>query len=168
MLRKLLIWCFPLALLVTGAYGRPGDDSKEVQQLQKNATRLNDEAKLSKDNQVVFESLSKQLKVPVATLQSEQQSTKFGFGQLFIANSLAQASGKTFDQIAKEFKSGKGWGEIAKENNLKLGKVVSGLKRAGNQLREGRTQQAQAGHAQQGASRQHGAAAGPKMKGPHR
>ncbi len=171
MLRKLLISCLPMTLLVAAAYAQSGDDSKEVQKLQKQAARLDDEAKQSAGNQAVFESLSKQLKIPAATLEAEQKSTNFGFGQLFIANSLAQASGKTFDQIAQEFKSGKGWGEIAKANNVKLGKVVSSAKRAGNELRDGRIQQAQGGRAQhgasQGASRQHGAAAVPKGKGPH-
>ncbi|HYK89185.1 MAG TPA: hypothetical protein VE398_10465 [Acidobacteriota bacterium] len=126
---------------------------------------MDDEARQSKGNQAVLESLSKQLKIPAATLDAQQRSTKFGFGQLLIANSLAQASGKTFDQVAQEFKSGKGWGEIAKENNLKLGTVVSSVKRAGNKLRDERMQ---ANRRDQGVSRQQGAAAGPKGKGPHR
>ncbi len=168
MLRKLLIWCLPMALLVTSAAARQTTDTKESRQLQKEAARLDDEARQSSGNQVVFESLSEQLKVPVATLEAQQQSTKFGFGQLFIANSVAQASGQSFDQVAQEFKAGKGWGEIAKENNVKLGKVVSSLKHAGSQLRDGRMQQVQATGSQPGAMHQHGPAAGPKGKGPHR
>jgi hypothetical protein len=167
MLRKVQIWCLPMALLVAAAYAGASDNSKETQRLQKEATRLDDEARQSSGNRVVFESLSKQLEIPVATLEAEQQSTKFGFGQLFIANSLAQASGKSFDQVAQEFMSGKGWGEIAKENNVKLGKVVSSLKRAGNQLRRGRRQQVQANSAQRSTSRQHGSVGGPKGRGPH-
>ncbi len=168
MLRKLLIWGLPMALLAMFAYAQQADDTKETRRLQKEAARLDDEARQSSGNQVVFESLSTQLKVPVATLEAEQQSTKFGFGQLFIANSLAQASGKSFDQVAQQFQSGKGWGEIARENNVKLGKVVSDLKRAGSQLRNGRLQQAQAGRPQQSAPRQHGPVGGAKSKGPHR
>ncbi len=162
------LWCVPIVFLMTVAYARP-DDSKAAQELQAEATRLDNEAVQNQGNQsAVFESLSKQLKIPVSTLQAEQQSTKFGFGQLFIANSLAQATGKSFDQIAQEFNSGKGWGEIAKENNVKLGKVVSGLKRTSNRLENARNQQGQPGGMQRGpaASRQPGPVATPGGGGP--
>ena len=122
-----MMWAVP-------AFAQSENDSKDAQRLQKEAARLDKQAGQGTGNQVVFKSLSDQLKIPVGTLETQRQSTKFGFGQLFIANSLAQASGKTFDQIAQEFKSGKGWGEIAKENNVKLGKVVSEVKRANKQL----------------------------------
>ena len=46
--------------------------------------------------------------------------------------------------MAQEFKSGKGWGEIAKEYDLNLGKVVSGLKRANKEAEENRAEQARA------------------------
>lgn len=159
MFGKILVRCLPIALLATAVYAQTGDDSKEAKELQKQAARIDREAGQSTGNQAVLNSLSKQLNVPAATLQAEQKSTKFGAGQLFIANSLAQASGKTFDQIAQEFKAGKGWGEIAKENNVKLGKVVSSAKRAGKQMREERTQAqaAKSNGAQRGASRQQGA-----------
>jgi len=38
---------------------------------------------------------------------------------------LAKASGQSFDTIAGKFKAGEGWGKIAHDYGLKLGKVVS-------------------------------------------
>ncbi len=135
MFQKLLIGSLSAAFLISTVCAETGDETKDVKKLQKEASQLDNSASQSSGSQVVFESLSKQLNVPVATLQQEQQNTKFGFGQLFIANSLAQATGKTFDQVAQEFNSGKGWGQIANENNVRLGQVVSNLKRANQELR---------------------------------
>ncbi len=143
MLRKLLVWSLPLALAAVTTLAM-ADQSKDLQEMQKQMTKLDNEASQNLGHDAVFASLSKQLNVPVATLQDQQKSTNFGFGQLFIANSLAAATGKSFDAISQEFKSGKGWGEIANENNLKLGKVVSDLKRANRQVERDRTEQAQA------------------------
>ena len=112
--------------------------------MQKQATLLDDEARQSQGREAIYESLSKELNIPVETLQAQQKSTNFGFGQLFIANSLAASSGKTFDQISGEFRAGQGWGEIAKANNLKLGKVVSGLKRTNQQMERVRVEREQA------------------------
>ncbi len=167
MSRKLLTRCLPIVLILWAlpAFSQTENDSKDAQRLQQEAARLDEQARQSNGNKAVFESLSNQLKVPATTLQSQQQSTKFGFGQLFIANSLAQATGKNFDQIAREFQSGKGWGQIAKENDVKLGKVVSESKRANKQLKSehsgGPNKAAQ-------APNQHGpnGSGGPKGKGP--
>ncbi len=166
MLRKLLVWFMPWALLAT-AITASADESKDLQEMQKQATRLDTEASGSEGHTAIFASLSKELNVPVATLQNEQKSTNFGFGQLFIANSLATASGKTFDQISQEFKSGKGWGEIAKENNVKVGKVVSALKRTNQQMDQAQQHGgagASSNQSQQGGNRGHAGMAGPKGK----
>jgi hypothetical protein len=145
MLRKLLVWSLPLALAIATTFAQTTDQSKNLKEMQKQATRLDKSS--NQGQEAVFNSLSQQLNVPVDTLKAQQTNTKFSPGQLFIANSLAASSGKTFDQLAQEFKSGKGWGEIAKEDNLNLGKVVSDLKRANKKVEEARAEQAQAnGH----------------------
>ncbi len=116
--------------------GTAKPDPKEVKKLEEQAARLDNEARHADGSDRVFESLSKELGVPVETLKTQQQGTNFGFGQLFIANALAKQSGKTFDQMAQEFKSGKGWGQIAKENNVKLGKIVSDMKHSTAEMRK--------------------------------
>jgi hypothetical protein len=46
------------------------------------------------------------------------------------ANLLAKASGQSFDSIVAKFKSGEGWGKIAHDLGLNLGKIVSDAHRS--------------------------------------
>jgi hypothetical protein len=155
MLRKILVRSLPLALAVATAFAQTTDQSKNLKELQKQATRLDKSS--NQGQETVFNSLSQQLNIPVDRLKAQQTSTNLSPGQLFIANSLASESGKTFDQITQEFRSGAGWGEIAKENNLNLGKVVSDLKRANKKVEENQVEQAQAnGHGSNASSTSHG------------
>ncbi len=135
------LWIVFLALALSGSWAayaqtatpKTDDLEKQTQTLDDTATKIG--------NQKTFETLSKQLGVPVDVLTKQQQSTKFGFGQLFIANALANSikasdatTKVTFESLAAEFQAGKGWGQIAKENNLKLGSVVSQIKRSNKML----------------------------------
>src|SRR5215831_1313063 len=74
--------------------------------------------------------ISAETGVPVATLQAERASTGLGWGGLEKAHLLATASGQSFDTIVALHKSGEGWGKIAHDNGLNLGKVVSGARRS--------------------------------------
>jgi hypothetical protein len=74
--------------------------------------------------------ISNETGVPVDTLQSERASTGLGWGELEKANLLANASGKSFNDIVAMHKAGEGWGEIAHDNGLKLGKIVSDAHRS--------------------------------------
>jgi len=182
MLRKLLVMTLPWFLAAFTAFALPADETKDVREMLKQADRLDSDARQMQEHEAIFADLSKDLNVPVETLKAQQMSTNFGFGQLFIANSLAAATGKTFDQISQEFKSGKGWGEIAKANNVNLGKTISGLKRANGRMEKERNDQARGnansgsnaggvgradsqGMSQQGMSRGHaGQGGGPRGK----
>ena len=73
----------------------------------------------------VLSAISRETGVPITTLEMQRSNTRLGYGGLFIANSLASATGQTFDEIAALKASGHGWGWIAKENNVKLGPIVS-------------------------------------------
>jgi hypothetical protein len=75
--------------------------------------------------------ISTETGVPVATLQAERASTGLGWGGLEKAHLLANASGRSFDDIVALHKSGEGWGKIAHDNGLNLGKVVSNARRSG-------------------------------------
>src|SRR5436309_5147252 len=69
--------------------------------------------------------ISAETGIPVATLQAERASTGLGWGGLEKAHLLANESGRSFDDIVALHKSGEGWGKIAHDNGLNLGKVVS-------------------------------------------
>jgi len=68
--------------------------------------------------------------IPVATLQAERASTGLGWGSLEKAHLLANATGQSFDNIVALHKSGQGWGKIAHDNGLNLGRLVSGAHRS--------------------------------------
>jgi hypothetical protein len=73
----------------------------------------------------VLSAISRETGVPITTLEAQRNSTRLGYGGLFIANSLATATGQTFEEIAALKANGHGWGWIANQNNVKLGPIVS-------------------------------------------
>jgi len=68
--------------------------------------------------------------VPVETLQAERASTGLGWGGLENAHLLANATGQSFDNIVALHQSGQGWGKIAHDNGLNLGRLVSNASRS--------------------------------------
>lgn len=61
--------------------------------------------------------------------KAASKKENFGKGEVEIAEDLAKKSGKTTDEIMTMRKSGKGWGEIAKELGVKVGPAVSEAKK---------------------------------------
>ena len=76
------------------------------------------------------ERISAETGVPVATLQTESASTGLGWGGLEKGHLLANASGQSFDTIVGKFRGHEGWGQIAHDYGLNLGKVVSSAHRS--------------------------------------
>ena len=74
--------------------------------------------------------ISSETGVPVSTLQAQKSGTGLGYGDLETANLLAKASGQSFDSIVAKFKAGEGWGKIAHDMGLNLGKIVSDAHRS--------------------------------------
>jgi hypothetical protein len=68
--------------------------------------------------------------VPVETLQAERASTGLGWGGIEKAHLLANATGQSFDNIVALHQSGQGWGKIAHNNGLNLGRLVSNANRS--------------------------------------
>jgi hypothetical protein len=87
----------------------------------------------------VLTRISSESGVPVETLQAQKSATGLGFGDLETANLLTKASGQSFAAVVAKFKAGEGWGKIAHDMGLNLGKIVSdahrsSLKNSGKQL----------------------------------
>jgi hypothetical protein len=78
----------------------------------------------------VLTKISSETGVPVNTLQAQKSATGLGYGELETANLLAKASGQSFDGIVAKFKAGEGWGKIAHDMGLNLGKIVSDAHRS--------------------------------------
>jgi hypothetical protein len=68
--------------------------------------------------------------VPIETLQAERASTGLGWGGIEKAHLLANATGQSFDNVVALHQSGQGWGKIAHDNGLNLGRLVSNANRS--------------------------------------
>ena len=86
-----------------------------------------------------LDKISAETGVPVATLQAERASTGLGWGGLEKAHLLANASGQSFDTIVGKFQGHEGWGQIAHDYGLNLGKVVSGAHRSSTATMHGKS-----------------------------
>jgi hypothetical protein len=95
--------------------------------------------------------------VPVATLQAERASTGLGWGSLENAHLLANATGQSFDNIVALHQSGQGWGKIARDNNLKLGTLVSNAHRSSNATRHAKNTRTMHGKSGTHVAKGHGA-----------
>src|SRR6266853_1650243 len=77
-----------------------------------------------------LERMSAETGVPIATLQAERASTGLGWGSLEKAHLLSNATGQSFDDVVALHQSGHGWGKIAHDNGLNLGRLVSTANRS--------------------------------------
>lgn len=115
------------ALLFSGAALAQADD---VVILERTASDFDTWGSTPSGQEHVLAAISRDTGVPVTTLQAQRDQTRLGYGGLFIANSLASATGQTFEEIAALKASGRGWGWIAKQNNVKLGPIISRARNA--------------------------------------
>jgi hypothetical protein len=76
------------------------------------------------------ERISDETGVSVDTLQAERASTGLGWGGLEKAHLLANETGQSFDDIVALHQAGEGWGKIAHDNGLNLGRIVSNAHRS--------------------------------------
>jgi len=73
----------------------------------------------------VLTRISNQTGVPARKLARQKAKTGLGFGALEKANLLAQATGRSFRRVVSRFRSGEGFGKIAHNGGLNMGKLVS-------------------------------------------
>jgi hypothetical protein len=107
----------------------------------------------------VLTRISNETGVPVDTLQTEKSTTGLGYGGLENANLLAKASGQSFDTIVGKFKAGEGWGEIAHDYGLKLGKLVSAAHRSSHATLHGKSGHGKSGTMHGKSATMHGKSA---------
>jgi len=74
--------------------------------------------------------ISRKLAVSVAVLRAQQAQTKLGWGELLIANLLSKASKLTLDQVVAEFRSGKGWADLAHHHNVGLDELIAEVRQS--------------------------------------
>ena len=94
--------------------------------------------------------------VPVATLQAQRASTGLGWGSLDKAHLLANATGQSFDNVVALHQGGQGWGKIAHDNGLNLGRLVSNANRSSNATTHAKNTQSMHGKSGTHVSKGHG------------
>lgn len=148
---KVVTRWFVSVLFTVGVVGLPmaasADDAKDAQQkeqqLQAQARQLNADAERSAktpDGQRrLDERLAKQFNVSPTVISGLRTDRHLSYGQATIALALSQQLMKqdkaldqqsALDKILAERQAGKGWGVIAHDHNLKLGRVISDVKKA--------------------------------------
>ncbi|PZR72391.1 MAG: hypothetical protein DLM73_13385 [Chthoniobacterales bacterium] len=81
---------------------------------------LNADAQKPGGPERVLKSISASTHVPVATLEKGKAKFNLSYGDLYMAHSIANASGKSFDEIAARKAKGDSWQKIADANNVSL------------------------------------------------
>ena len=84
---------------------------------------------------LIIPAVSWQTGVPVETLKKQRFATGLSFGELLVANSLAGASGKSFNQILAMKAKSQGWGQLAKQLNIDIDSVTARLRTAGESIK---------------------------------
>ena len=123
---------------------------------------------------MVLQRISTETGVPIEVLRTQRTSSRLGYGELLIANSLASSSGHSIDEIFAKRASGEGWGRIAQDYGQKLGPIVSRAHHAEKAFRTFKIKKAKK-HGDGGGDEDdgdgdengHGNGHGPKAKGPH-
>jgi hypothetical protein len=81
-------------------------------------------------DQTVAQRLAKTLGMDASTLQTQRTQTKLGWGDLVIANRLAQATGFSFTKIVDEFQRAKAWEPVVQDHAADLGKLIGDARQA--------------------------------------
>ena len=79
---------------------------------------------------VVAGHISRKLAVSVEVLRAQQAQTKLGWGELLIANLLSKATKLTLNQVVAEFRSGKGWADLAHHHNVGLDELIAEVRQS--------------------------------------
>jgi hypothetical protein len=135
----------------------------EAADLEKQVELIDKTAQESSQPDAALAAVAKKTRVSEGRLKEQQAKTKLNPGGLYIANTLAAKTGKSFDEIMAAKNNGKGWGQIAKENNVKLGPLVSEAKKLEKDQRAA-LKQADKAPKEKGAGKPAGKPAGPETK----
>ena len=93
----------------------------EAGSIQKTIANINADADKPGGPEQVLKSISASTHVPVATLEKQKAKSDLSYGDLFMAHSIAKASGKSFDEIAALKTKGQSWDAVAEASNVSLG-----------------------------------------------
>ena len=105
-------------LLALGCVTAVGVNAATISQT---IARINADANKPGGPEQVLKSISASTHVPVATLEKEKAKSGMNYGDLYAAHAIANASGKSFADIAAMKAKGQTWDQIADANGVSLG-----------------------------------------------
>ena len=79
---------------------------------------------------VVVGHISRELGIGVDILRAQQAQTGLTWGEILIAHRLAREAKVGFDQIAAEYRTGRGWEDLARDHKVDLQKITAAIQRS--------------------------------------
>lgn len=150
-----------LMFFMTGAPAVRADTDRDVKKLDTEVLTLDKDAGKQEGTEIVTKRLEKEFGVTASQVESLRDK-KLGFGEITIAFSLAQKmpGGITDANINKiltmrQSRPVEGWGEIAKKLGVKLGPVLSEVKKVERASHEELEKAGKNEHEKNGKDREH-------------
>ncbi len=147
-LTKIAVAALGAALLVSPAAADVQSEAQKAEQIQTEAEHINKTAKpmatTPEGNQRIVSALAKEFKVPESTVTGLRDRNRLGYGEVAIVLALSERLAKRDNITTEEAtnrilamrQSGAGWGKISHDLNLKLGPVLSDIRRADKRVVE--------------------------------
>jgi hypothetical protein len=85
--------------------------------------------------ELVVPAVKLQTNVPTETLRRQHEVTRLTYGELLVANSLANGSGKKFNDIIALKNKGQSWTQISKQLGINIDSVSARLTKAEESIR---------------------------------
>ena len=101
-------------LIIWSLYGVAPSSASDEANIDQAIKSLNSRVTVHPDKKLVLTAVSQQTRVPEKTLRSQMNATHLGYGELLIANSLVEGSGKNLNEVLA-MKKGKGWASLSIE-----------------------------------------------------
>jgi hypothetical protein len=132
---------FLLACFLAGTAAVYGDDEAA---LNKAVRSFNARAKTESDGKLMLNAIAQQTKMSEKTLQTQMRTARLNYGELLVAESLAEGSGKNLNSIVALRASGKGWAAISKDLKIDSTSIVARLNNAEKTVQTSQNQVRQA------------------------
>lgn len=135
------IVCLGIILLGGASLGRTQEPAKEKAQVEaREQERLRDRERILENESKILEKYTERFGVDTETL-ADLRAERLGYGEISHALVLSEMTEKPLDEVVAMRESGKGWGQIADESGVKLGKVRKEVKRERRRIKRELTRQ---------------------------
>jgi hypothetical protein len=121
-------------LIIWSLYGVAAASASDEANIDQAIKSLNSRVTVHPDKKLVLTAVSQQTRVPEKTLRSQMNATHLGYGELLVANSLVEGSGKNLKEVLA-MKKGTGWASLSIELRIDPNSIVNRLRNAEKRVR---------------------------------